>query len=46
MFIFILLNTNIKPPLYKTSSEWEESVWKMENVADYIESYSTFGIQL
>lgn len=26
VFILIALNTKIKPPLYKTSSEWEESV--------------------
>lgn len=25
-FILIPLNTKIKPPLYETSSEWEESV--------------------
>lgn len=46
VFIFIPLNTKIKPPLYKTNAEWEESVWQMENVASYIKSYPTFGIQL
>lgn len=46
VFIFIPLNTKLKLPRYKTDSEWEESVWRMEKVSDYIESYPTFGIQL
>lgn len=46
MFVFIPLNTKIKLFLYKTDSEWEDSVWRMENVSNYIDSYSTFEIQL
>ena len=44
--ILTSLNIKIKLPLYKTDSEWGESLWRVENVSDYIESYPTFGRQL